>query len=111
MADELIEKTEQIKFKTTTKTREITTTNKISRYISAGVKAKVYTEHGGKCKNCGSNHALQIEHRKPFAIGGGNNADNLTLLCRSCNQRGAIRALGMQKMLQHLKCKSPTLCQ
>jgi hypothetical protein len=55
-----------------------------------------------QCSNCQSVHALEIEHIKPWSMGGTNDAENLTLLCRSCNQRSAIDQFGIMKMQSHL---------
>ncbi|NUM88778.1 MAG: HNH endonuclease, partial [Bdellovibrionales bacterium] len=51
-----------------------------------------------KCENCHSVYALEIDHRIPRALGGTNDAPNLRLLCRSCNQRAAIQVFGLRKM-------------
>lgn len=55
-----------------------------------------------KCTSCGSTHALQIDHKMPKAVGGLDTAENLRLLCRTCNQRAAIRFYGQRKMDRHL---------
>lgn len=44
------------------------------------------------CSNCGGNFKLQIDHIKPYALGGETRKENLRLLCFNCNQRGRIRA-------------------
>jgi hypothetical protein len=51
-----------------------------------------------RCVNCGSIHALQVDHIVPRAMGGGNEPANLRLLCRSCNQRAAIESFGLSQM-------------
>jgi hypothetical protein len=55
-----------------------------------------------KCTSCGSVHALQIDHKLPKAVGGLDTTENMRLLCRSCNQRAAIRFYGQRKMDRHL---------
>ena len=60
-----------------------------SRYISRQVKREVYT---GECAHCGVKHNLEFDHIKKFSHGGGNTANNLQMLCRSCNQRKEIIA-------------------
>ena len=69
----------------------------------AEIRRQVWRRDQGKCRKCGSRHALQIEHLQPKAVGGGFTLDNLCLLCRSCNQRSAIEYFGMNKMDQFLK--------
>ena len=64
----------------------------------AQVRRAVWRRDQGKCRNCGSNYALQIEHIKLRAMGGGSTLENLCLLCRSCNQRSAIEYFGLKKM-------------
>ena len=64
----------------------------------ANVRRDVWIRDNGKCQICGSQYAIELDHRIPKSLGGGNTADNLRLLCRSCNQREAIEALGMNQM-------------
>ncbi|MGE3974378.1 MAG: HNH endonuclease [Bdellovibrionales bacterium] len=49
-------------------------------------------------RRCESNHKLQFEHIKPFAIGGKSTVDNLRILCASHNALTAIRFYGKSKM-------------
>ena len=68
--------------------------NKPKRYISSKVRCHVWMRDQGKCtyvcpktkRRCASDHLLQIDHIKPFSLGGTNEADNLRLLCASHNQ-------------------------
>ena len=75
---------------------------RVSRYIPAKVRNQIWQKHKGKCARCGSQYALQMEHSKPYALGGPNNAENLILLCRNCNQHRAIEVFGREKMDQYL---------
>ena len=59
------------------------------RSISAAVKREVYD---GKCNHCGVRYGLEYDHIKKFSHGGKSSADNLQMLCRSCNQRKEIIA-------------------
>ena len=67
---------------------------KTKRYISSKVRHHVWMRDQGKCtyvcpktkRKCISDHLLQIDHIKPFSLGGTNEADNLRLLCASHNQ-------------------------
>jgi 5-methylcytosine-specific restriction endonuclease McrA len=42
-------------------------------------------------RKCGSRYQLQIDHRTPLERGGGNNPENLRLLCRTHNLAEAKR--------------------
>ena len=69
---------------------------KNSRYISVKVKAQVYT---GSCDNCGTRRNLEYDHIKNFSAGGDNSAKNIQMLCRACNQRKAIKQMGVKLIL------------
>lgn len=69
-----------------------------SRYIPAQLKKEIWIKSQSKCENCGGSHALEIDHIRPFAQGGGNHASNLRLLCRSCNRFMGINEFGTEKM-------------
>lgn len=57
-----------------------------SRYIPQDVKIAVANRCGGVCAHCGSNYNLQFDHIVPFSWGGETTADNLQLLCETCNR-------------------------
>ena len=67
---------------------------KPKRYIPSKVRNRVWVRDQGKCtyvcpktkRRCSSDHLLQIDHIKPFSLGGTNEADNLRLLCANHNQ-------------------------
>ena len=63
-----------------------------SRFVQVGVKAKVWKKSEGKCANCNSIFALEVDHIHPFAMGGKTKVENLRLLCRNCNQRSGQKA-------------------
>lgn len=69
-----------------------------SRAIPAGLRREIWKRDEGRCTHCGSKHALEIDHRIPFAAGGKTELENLRLLCRSCNQFAAVRWFGAKKM-------------
>jgi hypothetical protein len=77
-----------------------------TRYVRAEVKRSVWRRDTGQCtyvdsntnRRCESQHSLQIEHIKPFALGGSSTLENLKLLCPAHNQRAAIQAFGLSKM-------------
>jgi 5-methylcytosine-specific restriction endonuclease McrA len=64
------------------------------RYISVGIKAAIWKRDEGQCRICGSGKRLELDHIKPFALGGLTTEDNLRLLCRNCNQRAGIKFFG-----------------
>ncbi|NUM88247.1 MAG: HNH endonuclease, partial [Bdellovibrionales bacterium] len=70
--------------------------------VNSALQRHIWQKARNKCENCHSRYALEIDHRVPRALGGTNDARNLRLLCRSCNQRAAIQALGLRKMEPHL---------
>ena len=63
---------------------------------------EVFQKAENKCQNCGSTYALEVDHIIPRAKGGTSRAENLRVLCRSCNQRSAIKEFGIRKMDQYL---------
>jgi len=78
---------------------------KPTRYYPAVVRHALYMRDQGRCQNCGSGHATEIDHVVPFAFGGASDLDNLRLLCRSCNQRHAIESFGVRKMQAFVKSR------
>ncbi len=81
-----INKLTEVKFKTSSK---LPPASSDTRYIPAGLKKAVF-ERDKKCKKCGSTYALEVNHIKPFALGGKTELKNLNLLCFNCNQRARI---------------------
>lgn len=59
--------------------------------IPSKVKKIVWTRDNGQCRNCGASDSLQYDHIIPFSKGGGNQPENLQLLCRSCNLRKSAK--------------------
>jgi hypothetical protein len=53
--------------------------------IPEDVKLLVWARDGGRCVRCGSNEELHFDHIIPVAKGGGNSAENVQILCQSCN--------------------------
>jgi hypothetical protein len=62
------------------------------RVANVNMRREIWKRDHGKCQKCGSQHALEIDHVVPWALGGETSEENLRLLCRSCNQRRSIRA-------------------
>lgn len=76
---------------------------KLSVNSAAQARRDVLRRANKQCENCGSGHALEVDHIYPKAWGGTNAPQNLRLLCRNCNQRAAIKTLGQSKMDLYLK--------
>ena len=64
-----------------------------SRNIPAGIRDAVFTRDGGRCTfvgqagvRCDSTAHLQIDHKKPFCLGGEHTIENLRLLCGKHNR-------------------------
>jgi hypothetical protein len=73
-----------------------------SRAIPSATSTQVWQRDGGTCtytdpstgKRCGSTHFLQMDHIHPQALGGGNEAENLRLLCGQHNRWRAEQTFG-----------------
>lgn len=74
----------------------------LQRLPSAPKVKKHVKLRDGSCVNCGSTHALEVDHIIPRALGGSDAPENLRLLCRSCNQRAAITQYGIKKIQRYL---------
>ena len=57
-----------------------------SRYIKNETKTEVLVRDNHKCQSCGSDKKLEFDHIVPVSKGGSSEANNLQLLCRSCNR-------------------------
>ena len=58
------------------------------------LKYQLFTAQGRRCAYCGRAHRmdyLEIDHKNPVSRGGGNEVDNLQLLCTPCNMRKGIQ--------------------
>ncbi len=72
-----------------------------NRTIPAEVKRAVLKRDGMRCtyvdelgQRCGATAQLEFHHQKPFALGGENTVNDLTLRCRAHNQFQARRDFG-----------------
>ena len=70
--------------------------------VSNSNRREVWRRDRGECVNCGSQHAVEVDHCLPRSHGGVGTIENLRLLCRKCNQRAGIKILGLKKMEQYL---------
>ncbi len=76
--------------------------NSKPRSISLSKRAFIMKKADSQCELCQSKFNLQIDHIVPVAWGGDNLVTNLRLLCRPCNQRKAIKALGKSTLKKYL---------
>ncbi|HEU4364161.1 MAG TPA: HNH endonuclease signature motif containing protein [Candidatus Krumholzibacteria bacterium] len=72
-----------------------------ARRIPAAVRDEIFGRDQGCCtfvgsdgRRCGSTHMLQVDHIRPFALGGPSTLDNLRLLCAYHNRFEAERMMG-----------------
>ena len=80
-----------------------------SRHIPARIRRAVFKRDGLACtyhdpisgRRCGSQFALELDHRIPFAKGGPHSAENLTARCRAHNQWAAQQIFGPKKTAQY----------
>ncbi len=69
----------------------------------AQIKRQIWQRDNSQCTNCGSVYAVEEDHIQPKAKGGAYTLENMRLLCRSCNQRAAVKQYGVEKMATHLR--------
>jgi hypothetical protein len=55
--------------------------------ISSDTRLFVWQRDAGRCQGCGSRKDLQFDHLIPRSSGGSSSAENVQILCRSCNLR------------------------
>ena len=68
------------------------------RAVSQNMQHKIWCRDQGRCCKCGSRSSLHLDHIRPVALGGESTVSNLRLLCRSCNEREAIKIFGLKHM-------------
>lgn len=71
--------------------------------LPISLKREVWKKCNSRCQQCGSQYRLEIDHIQPIALGGSNESPNLRLLCRSCNQRSAVKTFGADLMAKHFQ--------
>jgi len=88
-----------------TKERDVSAAKENSRYISRSLKREVFRRDKEQCcyispdgVRCNCKHYLEIDHIKPFALGGKSNLENLRLLCSQHNKYLAQRIFGEDRV-------------
>lgn len=56
------------------------------------LRQRIFERDGRRCKGCGSEHGLEVDHIHPESKGGTLAEENLQTLCRPCNARKGARA-------------------
>jgi len=56
-------------------------------FVTKEVRQKILKRDNHLCLSCGNDGNLTIDHITPIALGGTTHADNLQVLCRSCNAK------------------------
>lgn len=56
-----------------------------ARTINKSTREYVMSRDNYQCVHCGATDNLAIDHYFPFSRGGGNEPDNLQVLCQPCN--------------------------
>lgn len=74
--------------------------NSGSHWIRPAKRLAIYARDGFCCVYCGSESKLSLDHVKPLALGGGNQATNLVTACIECNS--GKRDLGLASWFQVL---------
>jgi 5-methylcytosine-specific restriction endonuclease McrA len=90
----------------TAQTNAKTISGQVSRHIPVKISREVWRTNNSQCsyvnsetlRRCNSKFKLEIDHIKPFAMGGQHSTDNLRLLCKSHNLHHALKTYGAKKM-------------
>lgn len=55
--------------------------------IPKDIRTYLLNIYNNRCAKCSSKHRLEVDHIIPITRGGGNNLENLQILCKTCNVR------------------------
>ena len=101
LIDKHLEQVEHSKAK-----RKPTKASTNQRHIPRDVREAIDKRAKNRCegvapitgKRCNSRVSLEYDHLRPIALGGESSKENLRKLCKGCNQRAGVKALGLHKM-------------
>jgi hypothetical protein len=89
--------------------KQTSPTDSGSRYVPNAVRRFVYQRDMGQCRfvdaqgrRCPERHRLDYHHRYPYGFGGGPDAANICLMCRTHNRYLADHDYGKEKMDQYV---------
>ncbi len=78
--------------------------NSPTRHIPRATRDHVFDRDGHRCTyvapdgtRCTATHDLQVDHVRPFALGGTHEPENLRVLCGAHNRRRAEEAFGPRR--------------
>jgi 5-methylcytosine-specific restriction endonuclease McrA len=81
-----------------------------SRWIASATRHLVWARDAGQCTyispdgtRCESRYGLEMDHVRPYAMGGDNSPGNLRLRCKNHNCLHAIESYGREKISRHLQ--------
>ena len=81
----------------------------VSRKVPVSVRDEVYLRDEGQCSfcsegtRCTETQNIQIDHIRPWAMGGGHEKENLRLLCPAHNRLLAERVYGRERIQEFAK--------
>jgi hypothetical protein len=67
--------------------------------ITESVRQEVFERDGHECTRCGSTDRLTLDHILPQSMGGPHIAENLRVVCRSCNCERPVSGRALQEDL------------
>lgn len=74
--------------------------------LSKKLRQRIYNKYNGHCAYCGKAIAykdMQVDHVKPFYIGGADTEDNFEPSCRACNYyKGCYHTKGFARELSKI---------
>lgn len=81
------------------------------RSVPAALRRRVWKRASGRCeyvdpatgRRCTSEYQLQVDHIRPYSLGGRTDQSNLRLLCRTHNLQSAVKLLGNAVMKPYLR--------
>lgn len=73
--------------------------NALPKKVGKNLRAQVIERDGGACVRCGSTDRIEVDHILPQSCGGPHIAENLRVLCKSCNAARPVAGQGLDEDL------------